>query len=57
MTDSGTNEPDEAAKQGRWKTLALILLGVLLGAALVLAFLAYSQPALLLEQFNLRYCG
>jgi hypothetical protein len=33
------------------------MLGVLLGATLVAAFLAYGQPELLLEQLNLRYCG
>jgi hypothetical protein len=32
-------------------------LGLLLGLLLAALFLAYGQPALLLEQMNLRYCG
>jgi len=34
-----------------------MLLGGMIGLALVAAFLAYGQPELLLEQLNLRYCG
>jgi hypothetical protein len=40
-----------------WRVLGWLLLGGVLGAALVAAFLAYGQPELLLEQLNLRYCG
>ena len=40
-----------------WRIVGWVLLGVVLGAALVAAFLAYGQPELLLEQLNLRYCG
>jgi disulfide bond formation protein DsbB len=40
-----------------WRVLGWVMLGVLLGAALVAVFLAYGQPELLLEQLNLRYCG
>lgn len=40
-----------------WHVLGWLLLGGVLGAALVAAFLAYGQPELLLEQLNLRYCG
>lgn len=40
-----------------WRIVGWVMLGAVLGAALVVAFLAYSQPELLLEQLNLRYCG
>lgn len=56
MTD---NPVPEAAERQRpaWQVLGWVLLGGAIGAALVLAFVAYSQPGLLLEQMNLRYCG
>lgn len=41
----------------RWRIAGWLLLGIVLGAVLVGAFLAYGQPELLLEQMNLRYCG
>ena len=34
-----------------------ILLGLVGGLVLALIFVFYGQPALLLEQMNLRYCG
>lgn len=36
-----------------WQTISFALLG----AILLLAFIAYRQPDLLLEAVNLRYCG
>ncbi|MDO9242752.1 MAG: hypothetical protein Q7U32_02970 [Rhodocyclaceae bacterium] len=45
------------ASRRRWRTVGWVLLGAVLGAVLVAAFLAYGQPELLLEQLNLRYCG
>lgn len=41
----------------RGRVLGWLVLGALGGAVLVALFLAYGQPALLLDQFNLRYCG
>lgn len=49
--------PQSQTTQRGWRVVGWVLLGVLLGAALVAAFLAYGQPELLLEQLNLRYCG
>jgi len=52
--------PDQASSgNGRspWQVLGWVLFGGVVGAALVVAFIAYSQPGLLLEQMNLRYCG
>lgn len=49
--------PQSRGIQRGWRIVGWVLLGVLLGAALVAAFLAYGQPELLLEQLNLRYCG
>lgn len=40
-----------------WRAAVWVVVGVLLGLALVAAFFAYGQPELLLEQMNLRYCG
>lgn len=40
-----------------WRIFGWLMLGGLIGAILVAAFLAYGQPELLLEQLNLRYCG
>ena len=56
MTD---NLASEQAAGGRspWRVLGWVLLGGVIGAAVVLAFIAYNQPGLLLEQMNLRYCG
>ncbi|MDO8959701.1 MAG: hypothetical protein Q7U85_08220 [Rhodocyclaceae bacterium] len=49
--------PQSRAPRRGWRVLGWLLLGAVLGAALVAAFLAYGQPELLLEQLNLRYCG
>jgi hypothetical protein len=62
MADNLTEKtaPDQASQgngRSRWHVLGWVLLGGVIGAALVLAFVAYSQPGLLLEQMNLRYCG
>lgn len=62
MADNLTEKtvPDRAAPDNgrlRWQVLGWMLLGGAIGAALVLAFVAYGQPGLLLEQMNLRYCG
>ncbi|MBV2184334.1 MAG: hypothetical protein KUL88_07340 [Rhizobium sp.] len=40
-----------------WRIVGWVLLGSVIGGALVVAFIAYGQPELLLEQMNLRYCG
>lgn len=34
-----------------------VVFGIALGLVLAVAFIAYGQPELLLEQMNLRYCG
>jgi hypothetical protein len=47
---------DRAGERG-WRILGWMLLGGLICLSLVAAFLAYGQPALLLDQLNLRYCG
>jgi hypothetical protein len=48
----------DAGGQGRaWRIFGWVLLGCVIGAAMVAAFIAYGQPELLLEQMNLRYCG
>lgn len=57
MTDNGAAASAASKGARRWRTLGWVVLGALGGAALVLLFLAYGQPALLLEQTNLRYCG
>ncbi|MDI6745602.1 MAG: hypothetical protein QMD17_00520 [Rhodocyclaceae bacterium] len=49
--------PQPQATRHGWRVIGWLMLGVLLGATLVAAFLAYGQPELLLEQLNLRYCG
>jgi hypothetical protein len=54
LTDTQATTP---GRQSRWRVLGWVLLGGVIGAALVMAFVAYGQPGLLLEQMNLRYCG
>ncbi len=49
--------PPVALKRNIVRTLAWFGFGVGIGLALMAAFFAYSQPELLLEQMNLRYCG
>jgi hypothetical protein len=51
------NPPPDSQARRRWKILGWMLLGGIVSALLVAAFLAYGQPELLLEQLNLRYCG
>lgn len=54
---AGSENRNEARMPAAWKALAWAGLGLVLGAALAAAFIAYGQPGLLLEQMNLRYCG
>jgi hypothetical protein len=39
------------------RSIGWLLLGVAIGGAVVIAFLAYGQPELIIDQMNLRYCG
>lgn len=58
MPEKNASRDVSAASISRvWRTTGLLLLGLIAGSAMVLAFLAYGQPELLLEQLNLRYCG
>ncbi len=57
MTDNNANEMTAQPERQRWRVLVWVLLGALCGAGLVVLFIAYGQPAMLLEQMNLRYCG
>lgn len=50
------SSPDSKGKR-RWQIFGWILVGMIVSALMVSAFLAYGQPELLLEQLNLRYCG
>ncbi|MDP2171269.1 MAG: hypothetical protein Q8J96_12685 [Rhodocyclaceae bacterium] len=56
MSDQSVEKTPQSRRRG-WRVVGWVLLGIVLGAALVAAFLAYGQPELLLEQLNLRYCG
>jgi len=55
--ESAEKTVPERARWRGWRILGWMLLGGMIGLALVAAFLAYGQPELLLEQLNLRYCG
>lgn len=62
MTDNQAGNDGLASGASRpsgrgWRIAAWLLLGILLGVILAVAFFAYGQPELLLEQMNLRYCG
>lgn len=58
LTEKSTTEQATPGKRhSPWRVLGWVLLGALIGAALLLVFVAYGQPGLLLEQMNLRYCG
>ncbi|MEW6164515.1 MAG: hypothetical protein AB1642_05585 [Pseudomonadota bacterium] len=57
MTEIDSNEPHSTPLQDRWGVLVWILVGVMFGVVLMVAFIAYGQPGLLLEHLNLRYCG
>lgn len=54
MNRSASNRPPEPPAK-RWMSRAL--LAVLAGGVLWLAWAGYSQPGLLLQLANLRYCG
>lgn len=59
-TVNALQQPQKVTKKvsgQTWRVLGWMALGVLIGAILAAAFLAYGQPELLLEQLNLRYCG
>lgn len=52
--------PDEApGRAGQWwrSPLGRIALAVVGGGLLLLAWVGYAQPGLLLQFANLRYCG
>lgn len=52
--------PDEApGRAGLWRTTPLgrIMLAIVGGGLLWLAWVGYAQPGLLLQLANLRYCG
>lgn len=51
------SSPHSAPARKGMPILGWVLLGAVLGGALVAAFIAYGQPGLLLEQTNVRYCG
>lgn len=57
MSDEDIPREPGAPSRRVWQVLGWLLLGGILGGALLAAFLAYGQPELLLEQLNLRYCG
>ncbi len=51
------SSPPQVSVSKATPIIVRILLGALMGGVLVVAFLAYGQPDLLLEQMNIRYCG
>lgn len=55
-TDNGAEAPRKRMppQLRRW---LLIVAGALLAALVGLAFVGYSQPELLMEAINLRYCS
>lgn len=53
----GAQQLANNASRQTWRIFGWLLLGFLIGGILAVAFIAYGQAELLLEQLNLRYCG
>ncbi len=54
---SGTAGDRRHDSSSPWRMAGWVVFGIALGLVLAVAFIAYGQPELLLEQMNLRYCG